>query len=123
VAAERAARILVVDDDQAVRALVAEVLAEVGYTITVAIHGAQALERISSAAPDLVLSDIMMPVMGGLELCRRITATSRIPVILMSSAPPQEAATSGAVLVVAKPIDLDALAVTVERVLRSRPHA
>lgn len=119
-AVERLAHILIVDDDLTIRTLLAEVLAEAGYAISVAVHGVHALEQLATSVPDLVLSDIMMPVMGGLELCRRITTTSEVPVILMSSAPPPETTGSGAVRVVLKPFDLATLEAVVAQVLQSR---
>ena len=118
-AAERASHILLVDD-LTIHTFVAEVLEDAGYIVSVAMHGAQALERMAISIPDLDLSDIMMPVMGGLELCRRIATTSQVPVILMSSAPPPETAGSGAVLVIPKPFDLDTLEAVVDQVLHRR---
>ena len=83
------ATILIVDDEEPVRELLAVVLKEGGHRTFEAIHGAQALEMVDKERPDLVLSDVMMPVLGGAELCCRLKAnllTQTIPVILMSSA-------------------------------------
>ena len=71
------------------RELLALVLKDGGHRTLQAIHGAEALDMVDKERPDLVLSDVMMPVLGGAELCRRLKAsllTQTIPVILMSSA-------------------------------------
>lgn len=78
--------ILVVDDEEPIRAFLTLVLEDAGYTVRTAIHGAQALELIAEGAPQLVISDVMMPVLDGIELCRRLKAANGIPVILMSAA-------------------------------------
>lgn len=81
--------ILIVDDEQPVRELLAEVFTAAGHHAIQAAHGRQALELIDGDRPDLVISDVMMPVLGGVELCRRLKAeagTRAIPVILMSAA-------------------------------------
>lgn len=80
-------RVLVVDDDQKVRAFLVELLQQEGYEVASASDGAGALELVHSFEPDLVLSDVVMPVLNGIELCRKIKQepqTSSMPVLLMS---------------------------------------
>ena len=80
--------VLVVDDSMDVREFTARVVQDAGYEVITATHGAEAL-RLASVHPiDLVLSDVVMPVMDGLELCGRIrsqAATALLPVLLISS--------------------------------------
>jgi len=81
--------ILIVEDEQPVRDMLAMLLEEDGYEVLQAIHGQQALTLVAAQRPDLVISDVMMPVLDGVELCRRLKGsheTEAIPVILMSSA-------------------------------------
>lgn len=80
--------ILVVDDELPIVEMAATVLEEEGYRVLTAAHGKEALACLAQNKVDLVLSDMMMPVMDGRELCRRIEADaaySSIPVVLMSS--------------------------------------
>jgi CheY-like chemotaxis protein len=111
------ARVLVVDDDEAIRDVVAEVLRDEGYSVVCAENGAQALREIEGDHhPDLVLLDLMMPVMSGWEVLEQLQANqelARIPVVVVSamSAP-------GAREHLAKPIDLDRLLDTVGRLTR-----
>jgi two-component system, OmpR family, phosphate regulon response regulator PhoB len=112
------ATILIVDDEEPVRELVALLLRGGGYHTLQAIHGAQALELITKEHPDLVISDVMMPVLNGAELCRRLKAgpdTRAIPVILMSAAGPRSADGSGSDAFLAKPFDLAELEALVRR--------
>ncbi len=83
------ARILVVDDDVPIRELLVSLLTENGYAVIEAAHGAAALDVLSDTTVDLVISDIMMPLLDGVRLCRQVKATWQIAVILMSSAPQQ----------------------------------
>lgn len=80
--------ILIVDDTPANVAVLAESLQEQGYRVLVAQDGQEALERVQYVLPDLILLDVMMPVMDGFETCRRLKAldsTKRIPVIFMTA--------------------------------------
>ncbi|HEX5166909.1 MAG TPA: response regulator [Thermomicrobiales bacterium] len=81
-------RILVVDDDRPIRDVISTVLKEAGYDILQAIHGGEAIALVDDAPPDLIISDLMMPIVDGIELCRYAKARGDIAVILMSSAPP-----------------------------------
>ena len=80
-------RVLVVDDDQKIRALLTELIESEGYEVLTATDGGSALEIVNSFEPDVVISDVVMPVLDGIELCRRIKQdpkTSDIPVLLIS---------------------------------------
>lgn len=82
-------RILVVDDELSNAEVLALILHEEGFEVMVAGDGRQALERIEEAAPDLLITDYMMPGMSGVELARAVRQLPRhsnLPVLLMSGA-------------------------------------
>lgn len=117
------ATILVVDDERPVREFLSEALADAGHHILQALHGQQALAVLERARPDLVLSDLMMPLMDGRELCQVLKddpATARIPVVLMTAAAPRVLEGARADAVLRKPFDLDALDAVIERLLGPR---
>jgi len=110
--------VLIVDDEEPVRNFMAQVLAEGGYETLTASDGHQALGMVGQRRPDLVISDVMMPVLNGVELCRRLKAgppTSSIPVILMSSAGRRAAEGAAADDFLPKPFDLAAMEGLVNR--------
>jgi DNA-binding response OmpR family regulator len=113
--------VLVVEDDRALRGLVAEVLADEGYDVLQAEHGRQGLRLAQEHEPSLILADQMLPGLSGLELLERLRAcpsTRRIPVVLVSGlvAEWDDPRPDG---VLTKPFDLDVLLAHVERLLRS----
>src|SRR5258705_6252177 len=80
-------RVLIVDDDQKVRELLTELIENEGYEVVSAADGGSGLELVNSFAPDVVISDVVMPVLDGIELCRKIKQeprTADIPVLLIS---------------------------------------
>jgi CheY-like chemotaxis protein len=82
----RRRRVLVVDDSATVRDLVCELLAESGLEVLRAEHGREALSLLEGEAPDLVLSDVEMPVMDGFELLREVrTRLPHLPVIMLTT--------------------------------------
>ena len=114
-------RILVVDDEQAISQVLHDLLTDEGYEVLTAGNGWEALACMTDGRPDLVLSDVMMPVMDGAELCKALAADARygtIPVVLMSAAgegTTRERCTYAAF--VAKPFNLLDILDTVERLL------
>jgi len=78
-------RVLVVDDDRTVSDVVSRYLARDGYQVESVGDGAVALERASARPPDLVVLDLMLPGMSGLEVCRRIRDIAPIPVIMLTA--------------------------------------
>jgi two-component system response regulator MtrA len=81
------ARILVVDDDEALSEMIGIVLRNDGFEPTFCADGSQALEMFRSTRPDLVLLDLMLPGMDGIEVCQVIRAESDTPCPSPSSPP------------------------------------
>jgi two-component system response regulator MtrA len=79
------ARILLVEDDPSIREITAIGLRNAGFTVETAVDGAAGLERFASEAFDLVLLDVMLPRLDGLEVCRAIRRTSTIPVVMLTA--------------------------------------
>ena len=80
--------ILVADDSPAQRELIAGLLKENGFSVATAIDGAEALDKLKSLAPDLIILDVVMPNLNGYQTCRSIKSdpkTEHIPVILCST--------------------------------------
>src|ERR671930_657671 len=101
--------ILIVDDDLAIAGLLVDILATEGYAVQTATNGALALEQMHRQRPDLVLLDLMMPVLDGwgvLQACRQDTSLAELPIVLLSAghdAPRGEPAVKA---FVAKPFDM-----------------
>jgi CheY-like chemotaxis protein len=117
--------ILIVDDEPAIRGLVSSMMQEEGYTTVEAVDGAHALELIEETPPDLIISDVMMPLVDGVELARQLKAkddTRAIPVVLISAAGRHLAQEAVADDFLAKPFDLDRLLDVVHRLMADRPH-
>jgi DNA-binding response OmpR family regulator len=83
-------RILVVDDDAKTTASVRLYLEHAGFSVIAAAEGSQALAMARSAAPDLVVLDLMLPGIGGLEVCRRLRAESAVPIIMLTARSTEE---------------------------------
>ncbi len=80
--------ILIAEDDPRVREALSALLERLGHTVIAVPDGDLALEAVSLRTPDLVLSDIRMPAMSGLELCRRLKTnpiTQQIPIVLITA--------------------------------------
>jgi CheY-like chemotaxis protein len=112
--------ILVVEDELAIATMIQEILEDEGYRVRTASNGQEGWQQVAEAAPDLVLSDVMMPVMDGLTLCRQLhtaAATRHIPVILMSAARGVDIDGSPHVAFVPKPFLITLLLDTIAQVL------
>ena len=112
--------ILVVDDDAAIRNVVADILEMSDYRVTTASNGAEALDRIRIEPPAAVLLDLMMPVMDGwefLERCRRRRPCAELPVAVMSAAHDAASAARklGVQAYLTKPFEIDAVLAVVDR--------
>jgi len=78
-------RVLVVDDDEALAEVVGRYLEREGFQVELANDGATGLERALATLPDLVVLDLMLPVLDGLEVCRRLRQTAPIPVVMLTA--------------------------------------
>jgi CheY-like chemotaxis protein len=112
----RALRVLLVEDAPFLRYAFGRLLRLHGFEVLEASDGQEALDRISKFDPHLVLTDLMMPVMNGLELIRRLHAdpsTAKLPVVAITADATEraerQARQAGAVDVITKPVDLPAL--------------
>ena len=79
------ATVLLVDDDATLRELLADQLKTAGYHVLTARDGASGLRSAVEAQPDLIVLDVMMPGMSGWDVCERVRAKSRVPIILLTA--------------------------------------
>jgi DNA-binding response OmpR family regulator len=82
---DRSTRILLVDDERAILTLLSFPLERDGYEVVPAVNGREALERFEEGSFDLVVLDVMMPQLDGLEVCRRLRARSSVPIIMLTA--------------------------------------
>lgn len=82
---KKAARILLVDDEQAVQKLLTFPLQKDGYDVVVAGDGAEALRLFNESAFDLVVLDLMLPKLDGLEVCKRLREKSSVPIVMLTA--------------------------------------
>src|SRR4249920_180496 len=125
-------RVLIVDDDATVRSALHDALGTAGFVVDVADGAISALAMVGACKPGIVVSDVRMPDLGGLELLRELrTRAPEVDVVLMTAFDDMptvvEAMKQGAVEFLVKPLDLDELQRTLERVfddreVRGRPH-
>ncbi len=103
--------VLIVDDEVSLAQLLADLLQYEGYRVMTATNGREALACLHQARPDMVLCDVMMPVMNGIEVCHALRADPlyrTVPIVMMTAAPgsiSQEDCDYQALL--AKPFDID----------------
>ena len=120
--------VLVVDDDQRLLDLMVDILQAEGLTCRTARDGAEALQACAAARPDLIVLDIRMPVLDGLETCRRLKANpawASIPVIVLTGvdepAPVVQMLDAGSLMSLAKPFTPERLVAAVRLALTTRP--
>ena len=114
--------VLVVEDDKHIADLLQLYLEKEGYAVTVAADGGKGLEKFRSDNPDLVLLDVMMPVMDGYELCRIIRGESKTPVIMLTAKTETDdkvtGLKAGADDYITKPFEMKEVLARIEAVLR-----
>ena len=119
---EAPSRILVVDDDPTVSEVVARYLAHDGYAVETVADGRVALDRALAEPPDLVVLDLMLPGMDGLEVCRRLRAIAPVPIVILTARGQESDRIIGLDLgaddYVAKPFSTKELVARVRAVLR-----
>jgi len=82
---DRSARILLVDDEESIQTLLSYPLRKEGYEVVQATDGRQALDRFAEQTFDLVVLDLMLPRIDGLEVCRRLRSQSSVPIIMLTA--------------------------------------
>ena len=114
--------VLIVEDDRNIQELLQLYLEKEGYAVTVASDGGQGLAKFRAIKPDLVLLDVMMPVMDGWAVCKAIRADSQTPIIMLTAKGETDdkvtGLKSGADDYVTKPFEMKELLARVEAVLR-----
>ena len=117
-----AVSVLVAEDDRNIAELLQMYLEREGYAVTVAYDGGQALTKFRSIQPDLVLLDVMMPVMDGWGVCRAIRAESQTPIIMLTAKGETDdkvtGLKSGADDYITKPFEMKEVLARIEAVLR-----
>ena len=117
-----AVSVLVAEDDRNIAELLQMYLEREGYAVTVAYDGGQALTKFRSIQPDLVLLDVMMPVMDGWGVCRAIRAESQTPIIMLTAKGETDDKVSGlkagADDYITKPFEMREVLARIEAVLR-----
>src|SRR6202451_3970186 len=83
--ADHPARILLVDDEQSIQTLLSYPLRKEGYDVVQATDGREALERMDEQPFDLVVLDLMLPRIDGLEVCRQLRSRSSVPIIMLTA--------------------------------------
>ncbi len=115
------ARILLVDDDRLVLATLNQGLSKMGYTVTTCDNGQDALESYRNSPPDLVVLDVRMPGMSGLETARAMLESAYRPILMLSAHDDQaivkEAVTMGVAGYLVKPIEANQMAPSIEAAL------
>lgn len=119
----RKASILIVDDEYGLAEMLRDVLQELGYDVTLAINGRLALDLLAETAVDLVLTDMMMPVMDGAELATALRQAPRyasVPIVMMTSLPSRHDGDSLFDAVLRKPFTPEQLLKTLAALLDTR---
>ncbi len=121
------AKILVVDDEPNIREVVSLYLRRDGHSVSTAADGEEALKLYRQTEPDLVVLDLMLPKVSGIEVCRRIQSDRRVPVIMLTAKGEEEDRIIGLGIgaddYVVKPFSPRELAARVEAVLRRASEA
>ncbi len=122
---KKSSKILIVDDEQDILELIRHALNKEGYEVHIAVNGQQAIEKTAKVQPDLILMDVMMPVMDGMEACRQLkenSDTQNIPIIFLTARSEEFAELAGfeagADDYIAKPIRTRVLTSRIRAILR-----
>lgn len=113
-------KILVVDDEAAIRNLLDDLLGDEGYVVYTASNGRAALAMVQQERPDLILMDVMMPELDGLETLKALRAvedSAVVPVILMSAAAYLTPDSADGMTFISKPFNLDHVLAVVSHML------
>ena len=124
-------RILVVEDDPSIRGLVTDLLRDDGYEVVEATNGIEALDAVDQNRPDLIVLDLMMPIMNGwqfVEECHRQSKCDDVPIVVTSAShdlprTAERLRSLGVRTLLAKPFDVEALLALVECYVPIAPAA
>jgi chemotaxis family two-component system response regulator PixH len=116
---------LIVDDSATEREIIKSCLQQIGITVSVAVTGEEALEKVQSDRPDLIILDVVLPGRSGFEICRElkgVDATSSIPIILCSTKGTEMdkfwGMKQGADAYIPKPVDQEQLVRTAQELIK-----
>jgi two-component system response regulator VicR/two-component system response regulator RegX3 len=116
--------ILLIDDEEALRASLTYSLVKEGYQVTTAADGRTALKLFHKQVPDVIILDLMLPEIDGMELCWRIRAFSQVPILMLTAKDQAIDKTwgleAGADDYITKPFNTNELLARIETVLKSR---
>jgi CheY-like chemotaxis protein len=115
--------ILLVDDEPEILAAWRLILESEGYEVSCASNGAEALARVVAHVPDLIITDWMMPIMDGAELCRRLRSTPRfvnVPILVHTAVPPSDSDAKYCNAFLLKPIGADRFLTTIAQLCGKR---
>lgn len=118
-------RVLVVDDEPAIRLMLQDGLVSVGYDVETAANGVEALDRFAPGRYALVLTDLMMPAMGGWELSSRLRAAdATLPIVILSAygVTLEDEAARRRVFLLHKPSTLDVIVTAIRKALAGPAH-
>lgn len=115
----KSAKVLIVEDDSDLRRLYAIGLNQRGFEVKLAANGAEAVERVAQEEPDVILLDLIMPIMDGWEVIEKVNFNGRsrsIPIVVISGTPKPEAPTLPCIVGwLSKPVSLEELVETISR--------
>lgn len=114
--------VLIAEDNDELRELFSFALAGMGFEVRVAVDGHDALNALSQSRPDVLITDVMMPHLNGVDLIRAVRShreLADLPIVVLSAYPDylSKAFVAGANVVIRKPVELDELCETVLRVM------
>ena len=119
-----AKKILIADDEEDVKVVIQLFLESKGYEISTAFDGLDTIDRVKEEKPDLIILDIMMPIIDGFEVCKRLKAdpeSADIPIVMLSAASESESRQkgidAGAVDYIVKPFEPDQLESVIRGIL------
>lgn len=115
-------KVLLVDDEPAIIKVFGIKLRSSGYEVVTAVNGIEALDKVISEKPNIMLLDVIMPGMDGFEVLQKLRTFSKLPVIVFSARPDysQQAMNLGANSFFAKPFDIDELIKRIERLVDNK---